>query len=178
MIAQLQSRFDELERRREEFLQRLNEQTSEQLHYSPAAGSWSLLQIAEHLRLVEERLIAGWLVDHPGREQLRRRLRHRITYAAVMTLVFRMGLRVRMPGPGVAPEVPPGLPEVARRWSELRAELASQLGTLTERSATNLFIRHPVLGPLDAADALRFLRVHFDHHMRQVGRVTGHRGFP
>ena len=177
MLPQLRSRFDQLEQRRAKFLQELAERPSEQLRYSPSAESWSLLQIAEHLKLVEEGLVVRWLVEQPG-ERLRRRLHHRIVYAGVMTLVFRLGMRVRMPGPGVAPDAPPSLAEVARRWTELRARLANELNALSESSAEGRFVRHPVLGPLDASGALRFLRVHFDHHMRQVQRVVCHSGFP
>jgi len=35
----------------------------------------------------------------------------------------------------------------------------------------DLVCRHPYGGPLNIAETLHFIDVHFDNHMRQIGRI-------
>ena len=36
----------------------------------------------------------------------------------------------------------------------------------------DLVYRHPYGGPLDIAETLHFIDVHFDNHMRQIDRIV------
>ena len=37
--------------------------------------------------------------------------------------------------------------------------------------AGDLVYRHPFAGPLDMAETLRFIDVHFDNHMRHIDKI-------
>ncbi len=108
---------------------------------------------------------------------MRRSLRECIGYVAVW-LVLKLGVRVRVPVRGVAPQVGISLSELQEQWGETRIALKACLNRFTERTVQHTVARHPIGGPLNAVQTLLFLTRHFDHHMRQIDRIQRAVGFP
>lgn len=176
MLAPVQEIWDGLESRRERLLAELRPLAEEQLAYRPRSGAWSLQEVAQHVMLTE-RVTVEAMVRHRGKRSGRRRFRQRIGYALVWA-VLRLGLRARNPVRMVAPERDVKLAEVEREWLEVRRELRGFLAGLGEEGMRQAALKHPIAGPLDVREALDFLMLHFDHHLRQVKRIFGARGFP
>lgn len=168
MLLALQSRFDAIAHRRQSLLDHLRNLDDAQLHYRPTASAWSLLQVAQHLVLLERIVVKSVIRDpRPG---LRRRWWHAIG-ARLVAFVFRHGFRVPAPTRKVVPLENTPLEESARQWADLRADLSAFLETITPERAKALGWRHPVSGPLDVYGALEFVASHHDHHLRQVERI-------
>ena len=177
MIPKLHIYFDRLENSRKYFLEDISRLTSVQLEFSPGTDSWSLLQIAEHIVLAEEALIVRRAIHKPLEKRNKRRLKHRILNCLVV-VVFRADLRVPIPVKDIAPEGLFSLSDIRDRWAQLRIELKTKLDNLTESTALLPFVRHPVLGPINAFATLRFLQRHLDYHSRQGRRLVHHESYP
>jgi hypothetical protein len=177
MLPKLQICFDRLESSREHFLEELSQRHPVQLGFSPGPDSWSLLQIAEHMVLVEEGLLVRRAITKPLERHYRRKLKHRFLHFIVV-VVFRMDLRVPMPVKDIAPEGNSSLTELKDKWTQLRIDLRTKLDSLTENTALLPFVQHPVLGPIHAFATLRFLQRHFDHHLRLGQRLVRHDSYP
>lgn len=175
VLPELERELTQLERRRHDLLARLSGLDGRQLAFHPRPQAWSLLQLAQHLALVEEGVAAAraMLEEKP----VRRSWRQRIGYFAVWA-VLMSGLRVRVPTRRVVPEPSPDLQETTGRWEGAQANLRDRVASLSEPGAREAFAYHPVAGPLDARETLRFLIRHFDHHLRQVSRIMAARDFP
>ncbi len=177
MIAQLKKHFDHLESSREQFLSGISQYDSTQLAFSLRPDAWSLLQIAEHIVLVEEGLLVGRAFDKTRGEHRGRRLRYALR-RLIVGFIFKLGLRVPMPVTGIGPGSLSSLPEIAAGWGTLRRGLETQLGQMSRSEASRPLVHHPVLGPLNAVATLRFLQRHFNHHRRQAARLAAQENFP
>lgn len=168
MIAELQQRFDAIQQQRQSLLDCLRALDTKLLEYQPSPRSWSMLQVAQHLVLVETLLVDSML--RADRPPVRVRWWHAIG-RWLLFLVYRYGLRVPAPTKRIIPVAKPPLEESARAWEALRQRLRAFLEATTPESARNLGFRHPVSGPHDVAETLDFIRMHFEHHLRQLARI-------
>lgn len=168
MIPAIQTRFDAIENRRQALLAHLGTLDASALSYRPRSSAWSLLQVAQHLVLLEKLVLKVVIRDpRPG---VRRRWWHGIG-TWMVAFVFRHGFRVPAPTRMVIPLDNTPLEQSAAQWAELHAQLAAFLETVTPERAKALGFRHPVSGPHDVYGALDFIAVHHDHHLRQVARI-------
>ncbi len=134
------------------------------------SGQWSPAQIGEHLRMVYA-VLGRQLAGGAGLEVrtswwLRLILRFRFLPKILEQGRIPKGARApreARPGPGPFPREPllADLIELATRAEDTLASAAR------DREVT---ITHHVFGRLQAAQALRFLTVHNDHHARQLDR--------
>lgn len=168
MLTELRTRFDAIENRRHALLGKLATLDEDQLRYHPAPGAWSMLQVTEHLVLLEQLVIKA--MTREPRPGVRRRWWHQIG-SWMVAFVFRHGFRVPAPTRKVVPAEETPLERSAEQWAALRAQMATFLESATPERASALGFRHPVSGPLDVAATLDFVATHHDHHMRQVARI-------
>jgi DinB superfamily len=133
-----------------------------------AEGQWTPAQVAEHLRL--SYLIAGRELE--GGEGLRVRLPWWMRLFVRLRYLGSILSKGRIPGKQRAPrEIAPGpgpferratLAELGQRVRDLEAAL----GQRHRRGERGL--SHHFFGKLSPSDALRFLTVHNQHHLRQL----------
>ena len=149
MVSKLQARFDALEQRRRRLLGELARLGEAQLRFQPAPGAWSLQDVVHHLLLVDQAVLRAAAHRAAG-GRARKSLHECIGYAAVW-LVLKLGVRVRMPVRGVAPQVGISLSELQEQWDETRIALKACLNRFTERTMQHTVARHPVGGPLNGS---------------------------
>jgi hypothetical protein len=137
---------------------------------SPAAGSWSISGILEHLDLsytgtthaIERRLAKGRPLEHrpmPLRQRIDR------------WLLLRLGGLFYQPR-----EAPTAIVPTGRRFRELDAVIEPHLLILDQRlkqaalafGTRAAIAMHPFLGPCGVADWRRFHRWHTRHHVRAL----------
>jgi len=174
MIPELGRRFDDLEESRRNFLRPVEALSLRQQEFRPSPESWSLVQVAHHVMLVEResvRFIQG------GREPGARRLKHAALSAAVR-LVLSTGLRVKAPVEAIKPKEDLSLQEVASRWQRVREDLRVYLDRIPEEELERLVFRHPIAGPFNIVQTLGFLASHLRHHARQLRRIRKAAEFP
>ena len=135
----------------------------------PLAGKWSMLEIIEHLVLAERAVLQGLPELSRLREQ-ERRLKHRFSYAIVM-VVLRCSIPVRVPSPAMIPQGDRSLGELRRLWDESQEWLRAYIDRLDRRGFRRAVFEHPVAGPLSVKQALHMGQVHLDTHVRQIRRL-------
>src|SRR5712691_8668640 len=125
MLRQLERRIGRLERQRAALLRELNAMSPARLVFHPAPGSWSALDLVEHLVLVEEAVLGGI----PGRPAVRS-LADSARAAVVLPLLyltFARGRRLPAPSRAILPVGGSSLAQLEARWTRARANLRAVL---------------------------------------------------
>jgi len=176
MLTAPGTRFAALERRRHALLAELETLGDSALSFRPAPGAWSILEVVHHLVLVEQGILRP---AHDGPAQLRRRrnFRERVGCAAVW-LVFKLGLRVKIPTKRVRPQPGLNLSRLEQEWAASRTSLEAYLDSTPASMPSETMFRHPIGGPMNVEQTLLFLTRPFDHHRRQISRIRRSGAFP
>ncbi len=175
MHPRLAELLAQLAERRARLLGQLSRVPLDDLRLKPEPDSWSLMQVAQHLELVDRGMLDLLRDPRMKTRPLARRPRNYIGYAA-LRVVLATGYRVRVPDRVRGLVSPPehadeDLERLQRRWENTARELEAAFGSLTEADLRRFVGLHPVGGPLTPVQVLLFLRRHFDHHLRQVRRI-------
>ena len=175
MIPTLQSRFDALEEKRLLLLSQMTGMSGDQLAFRPFPGHWNLAQIVQHLMLAEQSFLS-----HISEERYRtRKPRFHPSIGKVLVwLYFKMELKVKVPVKKAIPDDTMSFDQASVLWDEKRTVLKNYFGSLDQRGVRQKIFFHPYMGRLDSAAFLRFLELHFDHHMKQVDRIKRAPHFP
>ena len=169
MLPSLGRRLDRLERRREELLGRVAPLGAEQLAYRPGPERWHVLDILEHLIIIEERVL-GAVGTRPGPLPAAERLRGALRLAG-LRLYLRSGGKIRAPTRAILPQGGVGLAELRERWDRARAGYRTALEAFDCTDLLRPMMKHPVIGKLTPTQTLAFLDAHLAHHGRQIERL-------
>ena len=169
MPTPLHSLIQSLDDRRSALLEVLDALAPEALQARLQPGTWSVLEIAEHLVVAERVILQGLpvqteLVERP------RSFQHRIKYPLVM-LVLKLAIPVKVPSKRMLPVGQRALADLSDEWDQhlrwLRAFEADQgAGALRKP-----FFVHPVAGPITLLQALRMDLLHVQIHTRQITKI-------
>jgi hypothetical protein len=168
MLPSLNRQFKRIESQRIVVMDGLHHDGAEDVAWKPAAESWSLTEVIEHLVIAEERALRGLERERPAE------LGSRFTAAVkirLITLLSPLPFRVKAPSKALLPTGSASLPELAARWGEARCRLAGVCDAVTPESLGERRWKHPIAGWLDTGDWLRFIYAHTDHHRAQIGRI-------
>jgi hypothetical protein len=170
MLPPLQARFETLERQRREVLSGLALWPEDRLVRRTREGTWSALEIVDHLIRVEH----ASLERMPGVmcEKVPVTFREHVGAFAVRCVMLSP-LRIKVPGnaSSTLPVSPGSLPQVDAEWQRVRSELKVFLEGCSPAQLACAAIRHPVSGSLTLGQTLAFLSAHLRHHTYQLGRL-------
>lgn len=175
MLPILRSRFDELERQRRALLDDLGALSAAQLAFRPAPDAWSLVQVIQHLVLVEEGTLRFLIAKEPRPDT--RTLTQKIRYRLYRLMVVR-DIRIKAPVPSILPTVDATLDALAIRWDAARSTLEQRLEAVTDAQLPMLVHKHVLAGPLTMVETLGVIRLHIVHHGHQVRRIRRASDFP
>ncbi|MEZ4413047.1 MAG: DinB family protein [Gemmatimonadales bacterium] len=175
MLPDLSNRLATLDAAREAFLAPIRAATDQQRSFRPAPGAWSMLDVTEHLVLAEEKSLLGILKGPPPGTTITPVARVRM---AMVLLVMRTDLRVKVPVARVLPTGTVSLAELETRWGEARRGLQQVLEPVTAAEARTARFRHPIGGWVSVGTGVAFYTAHIRHHARQVRRIRRAAGFP
>jgi hypothetical protein len=169
MIAELKTRYDALEAKRQVVFELLYGLSADQTTFRVGPGRWSILMVLEHVITAEEMLLTDIqrtaTAGSAGRAPKLPEAFHRVIK------VLEKDLPVEVPLPELEPMGGVPLDELIVRWEHARSGLRQALEGMPPETLTTPISRHPVAGPMDARETLEFLAVHLDHHLRQVRRI-------
>jgi uncharacterized damage-inducible protein DinB len=165
----LERGLDRMERRRATLLEHLATMSPAQLTDRPATGGWAVLDVVQHVVIVEE-LVVRALGTRPGPLPLAERIRSGLRLTA-LRIYLRGGGRVQAPTPAILPQRSVPLDELRARWDRTRAALASALASFGPTDLVRPMMKHPIVGKLTPAQTLTFLDTHLAHHSRQIDRI-------
>ncbi len=136
------------------------------LQARPIPGKWSILEIIEHVVVAERAVFLG-LPEPSSLVPQARGLGNHVRYALVM-LVLRFDVPVRMPSRAMAPRGESDLRAIGAQWDQNHAWLRAVVSHLGPRVGSAAVLAHPISGPLTVRQALRMGQVHTDRHIGQI----------
>ena len=141
----------------------------------PAAGSWSVSQIIQHLALVEDRVIKD-LEKEISRPPRKVRLVRRFVPTSIVSSRL---LRVKSPQavnpethprPSDGNEVPTKANAIAN-YNRARNDLKHLCKTHGNNRFRQIVFKHPFLGELDGVATVSFVGYHEQRHFKQIREV-------
>ena len=171
MAGTLDRTFQHLEAQKADVLAAFASLPPSQLHFQPAPGSWSALQVLDHLQKTEHGITTAVVETMPTP--------HKQPVSDLVKTTLLRGLFLlpsRVKAPGSAPQIMPGddleLPVLAERWAGTRLRLASLIAGFPPRTLPLGVFRHPVSGWMTMGQTLSFLSAHIVHHNYQLRRLA------
>lgn len=168
MQAELQSRFNRLEQLKAEAQQHFATFSDDALNRPPAPEKWGALQHMAHIISSEtqsliymKKKILG--ADKAGKSGIGEWFR-----SALLKVFLQTGIKFKAPKVLKEPDAHYSAAELFKQWGELRAEYFEFLGNMDEDMAHTRIFKHPVAGRLDPIQALDFMGIHLNRHLRQA----------
>jgi len=168
MIDQLQKHFVKLEKEKDQLMELLTQTGFKQLYSRPAQGKWSAMQVVWHMMLAEKisfKYIEKRMKNadqYPVAGLKSRLLSFMVIHGLNLPLKFKAGVAV-----GDVPSEP-ALEDLEKQWEEVRIHMKAVLDQATDENASRCLYIHPVAGPMNLFDAMRFMVKHFLRHKRQL----------
>ena len=169
MLADIQETSRRLDKKYGKLLQHLNSLSDDVLYFKAAADKWSIVEVIEHLVVVEENMLEQ-LTGATSTTPLDPQDRSAKKYHIVIKVMTR-DIAVDVPDESMEPHGQFSLEELLGRWGDTRKKTRAYIEGINSEKAEDLVYRHPFAGPLDMAETLRFIDVHFDNHMRHIDRL-------
>jgi hypothetical protein len=141
---------------------------------TPAAGSWSVAQIIQHLALVEDRVVKDLekeVARPPRKVSLVRRC---MPTSIVSSRLFRVkapqAVNPETNRPSDAPEVP-GKAHTIANYHRARNDLKQLCKTHGNDRFRQIVFKHPFLGEIDGVATVSFVGYHEQRHYKQIREV-------
>ena len=169
MLTEIQQTFDSLDKKYTKLLQDLSSLTGEVLNFKAGADKWSIVEVIEHLVMAEENMLAQ-LTGTASATTLDPQDRSAKNFHIVIKVMTK-DIPVDVPDESMEPHGQFSLEDLLGRWDNTRQKTRAYIDRINSENAGDLVYRHPFAGPLDMAETLRFIDVHFDNHMRHIDKI-------
>ena len=169
MLPGIQDKFDRLTQKRKSLLQHLDCLSPEAVSFKAGPDRWSVVEAVEHLVIVEEDFFKQATTKKPA-PPLDPGARSPEKYQTVLK-VMRRDIPVDVPHESMEPHGRLSLEELVDIWEDLREKIRRLLAAMTADNQDDLVYRHPYAGPLNIAETLDFIEVHFDNHVRHIDTI-------
>ncbi len=143
--------------------------------FRPEKGSWSALEVVEHLVRVEEGILSRVKPREP--RTWREAVRSKVALELV-SLHFLLGRRAKAPVQAILPIGGVTLADLGTRWNAARQAMLSAIDGFAPADFARPMMRHPILGLLTPTETLTFILRHIAHHRRQLTRIRRSPGYP
>ena len=169
MLPSIQEKFERLTQKRKQLLQHLESLSNEALTFKPGPDKWSVVEAIEHFVIVEENFLTQVTNKNPN-PPLDPESRSSKKYQTVIKVMER-DVPVDVPHESMEPHGRVPLEELLSQWDDIRKKMQAVLGEIDSDNSDKLVYQHPYAGPLDMAETLNFIDVHFDNHVRHIGVI-------
>ena len=141
----------------------------DQLTRKPTPDSWNVLEVVEHLVLIEQVVLRGL----PEFDQLvvrPRTLANRFWHAVIRAILF-FNIPVKVPSRGMKPTGTRTLEELKALWDKQHAWVSRYAEHVDRTGRDPAVFKHPVAGPLTLRQSLRLVVPHMGRHWNQIRRL-------
>lgn len=173
MNQKIENQLQHIDKKLEQLLQDLQQYSEEKLNHQPTPDSWSVLQVLQHLALVEqasEKYVRKKLSFNPTLPKVNLGTAWRI----VILRTYNW-LPIKLKAPSYVNEnnfdSTATFQEIATKWKDQRQQLQEFLGTLPDAIFDKEVYKNPIVGRLSLFGMLRFYEGHFDRHYKQIQRL-------
>jgi len=168
--------LDRLETSGRDFLARIANLSDAQWQWKPAPDKWSIAEVAEHVTLTEQLLLAKVqeALRSPAQPDWKRKTAGKTKF--LLRVVAPRRGRARAPKE-VRPSEERSKAEAVRRFQEVRAGTV-RFAQETQAEMNVRTARHPfpVFGDLSAFQWLLYIPTHMDRHVRQMDEIREQAG--
>lgn len=171
MSTNLRQQLDRLETQRIALFSRVDDLDDDTLNRSPAEGQWSIIQVLSHLATAEKLSLVGIRKKLADRSGLHKAGIVEGLKSLVLTVALRLPLRIKAPARSSTVPERQDLEATRREWDEVRADWRETIDSFPPELVDQTIFKHPVVGPLNIAQALRFMYNHVDRHSKQIDRI-------
>lgn len=171
MLSELRLHYQKLRDRQVGIEAEFSSFSDQELASRPKGNSWSLLEIAHHLILVEQATLAKVTKNLDSLGQAKEAGLVSRFSLGLLTFVFNGRLRFKVPIAAVVPSGDFSRMELESGWEKLQERWPEVLSAFSEETCRKLVFRHPVFGWYNIEQTLDFLITHTDHHLGQIERT-------
>lgn len=175
MHPKLEIKYLRLAQQKAVYLAEAKNANQRQLAFSPNPGKWSLLELLDHLVLVESQALRFMKSFDFNRSDKKTNVRSRIN-SLLLRLFLSSRIKFKVPVPTVIPKQKT-LEVLLVEWDAQNEELVKFLSGFPEEKLHNFIFVHPVAGKFNILQTLDFLVDHLVHHQLQLKAIRAHAGF-
>ena len=169
MLSEIQEIFKKLEEKHKDLLQQLDSMSADTVSFKASRDKWSVVEAIEHLVIAEEDMLQQ-LTDADSAINLDPQDRSAKNFQVVIK-VMETDIPVDVPDASMEPHGESPLETLLDRWQDVRRKTRTYIEGMASDDADKLVYRHPFAGPLNLAEALYFVDVHFDNHVRHLEKI-------
>jgi hypothetical protein len=167
----LRNKLSKLESITNSLLNDLENHNPEILHLSPDDSQWSVVQVLNHLKMVElgslgyvRKKILG--IDNVSNIGFPSQL-------GMLLLKTSVSLKMKYKAPKSVsnPAGDTSLDLVIVEWKESRKQLTDFLEKYPDEWINRAIFKHPITGRISLPQMLRFFQIHLKHHINQIARI-------
>ncbi len=156
-----------------ELLKVLKDYSERTLNKRPAEDKWSVLQVMNHLILVEgygKAYVEKKLSFNP---ELKKAGLGGTWRKFMMNTVVKFPFKVNAPAPVSGDNLPEesSFWETAKKWKQQREELRIFLETLPVEHFNKELYKHPLAGKMSLYGLMDFNVAHFKRHLKQINKI-------
>lgn len=163
----IQSRWKVMEEGRMSLLDHISSLDSHQLRTRPPEGTWCLLELIEHLQLVDQQIL-----EVLPRHQISARL-HLVDYAKYLALLIAMEIpfKFKAPRSTTSREIPTHADLLFKKWAITRFDWFEYLEKAPVAYNSHAVFTHPRAGRMTLPQTLFWMTRHQKRHIRQALRI-------
>ena len=169
--GQLEKELSTLEKHRNDLFDKLAAYDTELLNKKPNEKAWSVIQVIEHMLIIERSSIAyiqKKIQEKAATHQTGFKQRWR-------SILLNRYLRSSKKFPAPVQVVPTiqyaSLNEMRELWNAERSDLKALLASIPSDMLSHNWFKHPAVGKLNLMQMLTFVDAHHTHHQSQIERT-------
>ncbi|WKV11169.1 DinB family protein [Marivirga harenae] len=153
----------------------------EQLNFHPEVGSWSMLDVMQHLYTSEHISLQFMQNFDFNRKNEKVGLKAAVK---TMMLVNRLNSRKKYQAPKILGEKKESLNisedphQFSHQWDKIRSDMFTFLTDFDKEKIGHFIFSHPAVGKLNILQTMQFFVAHMKHHQYQIETINHHKNFP
>ncbi|MCH8318389.1 MAG: DinB family protein [Bacteroidetes bacterium] len=171
MNNKLRKKFDRLENTRLELMENLEKFGETALSFQPHQDKWSIIQVIHHLNKSEQLSVA--YINK--KLQYRTNIKNSGIAAVIRSFLLKLALRssFRFKAPKFIADVPKTdtFESIKDQWEQTRMDIRKLLDKFPDEFLDKNIFKHAFAGKMNIYQMLNFMQDHFDHHLKQIGRI-------
>ena len=140
----------------------------EQEKQQPSEGEWCVLEVIQHLYLVDRSILKVILKTEPDRSP---GFADWVKYPLLL-LAMEVPFKFKAPKVTRPREIPEHARELVQAWAETRVQWHEYLTSAPEAAYSNCVFSHPRAGKMTLDQTLTWLTRHQQRHLRQARRIV------
>ena len=171
MNKDVEALYEQLEKTRKDLFSKLEKHPAEKMNTQADPNSWSVVQVMNHLSDAEGGAVNYMTKKLSFNPKLKKAgLKSSLRYALLQT-AFYTPIKFKVPEVVGQPSNEESYAQAKQRWEQVRADMKSFLGQLSDEQVNAELFKHPAAGKLNMSQAVKFMQTHFNRHQGQVDRI-------